>query len=157
MAQTTKRLKTICLSALLLSVCSGCVAFVPLIEPDKSHDQTVVYHGRIPAERHQGNVRKSREATRLEHFVKRLDDPKAVVRTHAVFWLGEMGPTAAAAAPRIAALLVSDESPWVRRASAKALPKIVGSDARPALTSALRDRDRWVAHSAKNALQQINS
>lgn len=50
-----------------------------------------------------------------------------------------------------------DASKWVRRAAAKSLGKIGTRDVIGPLTAALSDRDKWVAHSAANALQRLRA
>jgi len=59
--------------------------------------------------------------------------------------------------PPLVQALKYDESKWVRRAAAKSLGKIGSRAVIQPLTEALRDRDRWVAHSAANALKALRA
>ncbi len=129
-------------SACLSITLSGCFVVVPLIEPDEQAklSGTYVFQNRpIPFSK-----TKQRKTTgaRLDDLIARLSHREAVVRTHAAFWIGELGPEASRAVPMLISRL-HDESNWVRRACAKALGKIGARSALPALRQAIGDKDRF--------------
>ena len=101
--------------------------------------------------------RKSSSAQgRLRRLIADLKNSDDVVRTHAATDLGMMGGNATEAVDPLVFALERDESKWVRRAAAKALGKIGTTRGAAALQKATRDKDHWVAHSAKNALARLS-
>lgn len=145
---------------------NGCFVLVPFVHPDYKTRGAPVARAAdadIPAAAvcpftgpSRGAMKRPVPANRGEKLVKELSHPEAVVRTHAAFWLGEMGTEAHSAVPNLINCL-SDESNWVRRACAKALGKIGSSSAVKPLTKTLKDSDKYVAHSAANALKKIGT
>ena len=132
---------------------SSCVAVVPFVEPDQQAT------GKLECNSCRASLR-YREAkfavkeSRYERLLKQLQAPSDVNRAHAAYWLGEMRGNAVRASPQLVFAL-SDQSIWVRRAAAKALGKIGDEKSLPALKSARNDKDKFVADSAKLAVQNF--
>lgn len=122
------RLRLIPLVSLL--VFSGCAALLPFVEPDQqgpgfSTDERRFSMQSAPRKLPtRQNVRRPDRLTTLIHNLKHGND---VTRTHAAYWLGELGAQATPAIPTLNGALLNDDSRWVRRASAKALGKIRSS------------------------------
>ena len=93
--------------------------------------------------------------TQVQRLVKQLQAETDVARTHAASDLGTLGLTARKAVVPLAYVLRHDESKWVRRAAAKSLGKIGTPEVVEPLRRATQDRDKWVAHSARNALTKV--
>lgn len=140
---------------------SGCVAFVPFIEPDEqalSNGACLSCRdvARREAERNYTPKPPRKKVDRFTKLLNQLDSDAPVNRAHAAFWLGEMHQSAKPAVPALIARL-SDENKWVRRASAKALGKIGDERADKPLHLSARDSDPFVAESAKNALKTLKT
>ncbi len=186
-------------SVTLAGTLSGCVAFVPLIEPDYQPKQGLfgpVATETCPVTGEQlsaqpasqdsaswmGRTRKTptqnldideaeafvaahvpskpraradKRKVKLSKLIRQLKADTAVARTHAASDIGFMGPYAVHAVGPLAFALRHDDSKWVRRAAAKSLGKIGSEEVVAPLRRALNDRNKWVAHSAGNALRRV--
>ncbi len=141
---------------------SGCFVLVPLAEPDAQ----ALAGGKCLSCRRQAAEQDARSyyprtnrlgaprEGRVAKLLRQLESPRAVNRAHAAYWLGELGTDATAAVPGLITHL-SDNDKWVRRAAAKALGKIGDSRAKEPLKVAGRDRDHFVAESARKALNRF--
>jgi HEAT repeat protein len=89
----------------------------------------------------------------LDPMVGLLRDREAAIRACAAWALGEMDY--AQAAPALAACLVRDMDPDVRRAAAQSLSKMARPEHRSALESASVDADRWVAEWCRRGLDRL--
>ena len=169
---------------LLTSALSGCVVFVPLIESDFKAEDRVVVAGvfeyenpeLVPAALKQFDEYSEAQSfvaahrtrpeptrptpemirnARLARLINKLSADTAVSRTHAASDIGVLGSSARSAINPLARVLATDENKWVRRAAAKSLGKIGTQNVIEPLTKACSDKDKWVAHSAKNALRMV--
>ncbi len=93
--------------------------------------------------------------TRVDSLISQLGHSNDVVRTHAATDLGMLGSKAQRAVVPLSNALERDSSKWVRRAAVKALAKIGTPDVLGPLTLALHDSNKYVAHSAKQALRRL--
>jgi hypothetical protein len=150
---------TLCLGAAL----NGCAAFLPLVEPDaigrgesaiiSAPPKTISLTRGVPGRT--GPRKMSKDERRLAKWVKQLETGSEVERTHAAFWIGEQRQAATHTLPLLSSKAVNDQSAWVRRACVKALGKVGGVASVPPLKRALRDSNKWVAHSAANVLRRM--
>lgn len=129
---------------------SGCVALVPLVNPDPQA-QGISSCSSCRASMRYREAKFAVKESRYEKLLKQLQSPSDVDRAHAAFWLGELGADGIRATPKLVVAL-SDTSNWVRRAAAKALGKIGDPKSLPALKAATGDPDKFVAQSAKSAV-----
>jgi len=90
-----------------------------------------------------------------EQLIAQLQRGSAAERTCAATDLGSLRSNKNELLSYLAFALRNDESKWVRRAAAKSLGKLRLTAAIAPLTEALKDSDRWVAHSAANALAAL--
>lgn len=178
---------------------SGCVALVPLIEPDyqpkqglfgpvqsseacplpqtqlnaqpatkrilkskpirvtsEQSDQMAEAQAFVAAHVEPERKRRvNKRQARLQKLIRQLKAVTAVARTHAASDIGFMGSYAVSAVAPLSFALKYDDNKWVRRAAAKSLGKIGGAEVVAPLRGALRDRNKWVAHSAGNALRKV--
>ena len=99
-----------------------------------------------------------REAASAAHYARLLEQLRstnAAQRTCAATDLGRIDGRRNETVAHLSFILKNDSSKWVRRAAAKSLGRIGTREVVAPLTAALSDRDKWVAHSAANALQQV--
>lgn len=90
----------------------------------------------------------------VEALIRALDDPQGGVRNNVAYALGEFGPAAGAAAPRLTEMLASDPAPRYRGMAGHALGRI-GVPSAPvisALTEAFWSEEINVAGGATNGL-----
>lgn len=98
----------------------------------------------------------SRRPDRVTSLLAQLEDPNAAKRTSAATDLARLQPAETdRAVPLLVSRLQNDESKWVRRACARTLGVLGGESAEQALQKARRDRDPYVAHTAKNSLRAL--
>jgi len=166
---------------LTCSFLGGCVAVVPLIEPDEGAKNPPVPYsvsvvcptcgkGGSKAYSDSPWTAKKRvlaqcpvtsNCAQTKHKVAmlrtQLKHSDCAVRTRAASGLGDFGPQAVGAISELVKVVKADQCKWARRSSVKALAKI-SSEPRviEALSHATRDKDRWVAHSATEALKKID-
>lgn len=155
------------------STLSGCVAFVPYLQPDAQargdgpkkvcpisgftpgipgpDGDAPVSHSQPPAQ----DQRRSRTEASVQRLISQLADKEPAVRTGAATDLGSFGAAAESAVEPLAKAVRQDPSEWVRRAAVKSLAKIGTPGVVEPLRLALNDRNKWVAHSATNALRKL--
>ena len=144
--------------ALFISLCSltGCF-LVPLVEPDaqaRGEKTCSICRGALRYSASQRVGSTSGVASKVSRLTNQLQSAEAVNRAHAAYWLGELGANSQTAVPQLIVAL-ADGDKWVRRASAKALGKIGDRAAVVPLRVAARDKDPFVAESAKRALKGL--
>lgn len=118
---------------------------------DREAQAFVALHSTRPA------TRPLRAEQRLARLLTQLRQGSEVARTHAATDIGMMGLGAKTAVDELSYAVRYDNSKWVRRSAVKSLAKISGPEVVAPLEHALQDRDRYVAHSAKNALRKVRS
>lgn len=84
-----------------------------------------------------------------------LDSPNDAQRTRAVTELLHLNDNNPDVISKLESLVVTDDSKWVRRASVKALAKLSGRDSLSTLKYAKKDKDKWVRHSATEAIKNL--
>lgn len=149
--------KTTIVTLIMLGM-SGCVVFVPLIEDDPFSTHVEVPATPLPSSSYRKTVQLDRAVrpSKVEKLIRSLQTGDPAARTNAATMLGYQNPVE----PRsIDALITAlhDDSKNVRRASVKALGRLKAQKAVPHLVAALRDRDKYVAHSAAGALRKIGT
>jgi len=154
---------TLKLIPLLISL-SGCAVFVPFVEPDEEVKkpspvrEVNCHHNSAHKSKFIRQVPQNKfvkRPSRLEQLKQKLNSADSTTRAHAAFWIGEMKNNAHPAIPLLISRLQDDDNAWVRRASAKALGKIGAKEALPALYQAKNDTNKYVAHSATNAITAL--
>lgn len=136
----------------------GCVVFVPLIEEDPFSTQVEVPSSPLPSSSYRRTVKVSRtlRPSKVDKLIRSLQTGDSAARTNAATTLSYMQPIESRAVDALIQAL-SDTSKNVRRAAVKALGRLKAKRAVPHLAVALRDRDKYVAHSAKGALKKIGT
>lgn len=154
--QRMLRSYSLLVAPLLLScvMLSGCFVLVPFIEPD---EQATCHRCRVTEATTQSPLRQKKHSQssvdKTARLIAQLASSREVDRTHAAFWLGETG--SASALTPLVNLLQSDRSKWVRRACVKALAKLGDPRALDPLMRATKDKDPFVASSARSAYSAL--
>ena len=157
-------------SIFLLSFClalNGCFLAVPYIETDRQARECKVCNQTASVtsltDRSETEPRliarkgPLRRGAGFSELTDKLVNGNEIERTHAAFELGEDGQKASGALPLLSNAIRYDRSSWVRRAAVKAVEKIDPAAAQKILPTALGDSDRWVVHSARNALRRLRA
>ena len=136
----------------VLNATVGCVALLPLIEPDhRAATQSNPELGGASS-RH-SPARRLRDP--IVAVIKQLENGDAAARTRAATTLGEYpGRVDDSIGPLIRA--TEDPSKNVRRAAVKALARLKDSRGVAPIRQRLKDPDPFVRESARNALRQLN-
>jgi hypothetical protein len=176
-------LKTIFTLIMLAGFTSGCAVLIPFVESksqvpavdsDDLFDDQLPLQAFISVPPPSARTASVQELPPLEnHFaitgaraksdvlyrqlVLQLKNPDAAKRTCAATELASLNRNKGDLIPHLVHALRYDQSKWVRRAAAKSLGKIGSKDVIQPLMQAQNDRDKWVAHTATNALQQARS
>jgi HEAT repeat protein len=150
-------MRTIVVLFLTLTL-SGCF-IIPLVEPDSQarlNGECQVCEARASL-RHNSQVSAAKQkSSKLDKLIRQLNSDKPVDRAHAAYWLGEMSQGAVPAVPTLITAL-QDSNNWVRRASAKALGKIGDRRALEPLKALKKDKDKFVAETASNAVRNLTN
>jgi hypothetical protein len=101
--------------------------------------------------------RRAKSDQLYRQLVRQLKNPDPAKRTCAATDLSRLNRSSGDLIPHLVRALRTDNSKWVRRAAVKSLGRIGTRAVIAPLTAALNDRDRWVAHSAANALQGVRT
>ena len=129
---------------------NGCFLMLPLIESDRAKKSRADEENAVPRSIMARGLPKSDPVRK--HLLQ-LDSADAAARTRAATSLGDLGPSARPALPRLI-LALRDDSKNVRRAAVKALEKVGGPEIEAPLIDKLRDRDKYVRESAANVLRR---
>lgn len=139
---------------------SGCVVLVPLFEEDpfavRMDEPPAPVINAVAQRRQAVSVLRAPKPSKSTLLIRSLKNGDPAARTNAATSLGYLAPPSNAAVQALIAAL-SDESKNVRRAAVKALGRLRIQRAVPYLARALRDRDKYVAHSAAGALRKIGT
>ena len=92
--------------------------------------------------------------SRIQIALSNLYHERDAIRASAATELGFIAQGRPGVAKSLREATWKDRSKWVRRAAVKAIYKLEGRKAFPTLRNALKDKDPWVAHSAKNILNR---
>ncbi len=149
-------MKTEVFRNLLLAACGatclqGCIAFVPLIEPDNTGQPAV------SATNDLGTARRTHRHARrdpIPSLIRQLEQGDAAARTRAASTLGEYPTRRDETIPHLAQA-TQDSSKNVRRAAVKALAVLKDPRAIAPIRKCLKDPDPFVRESARNALKRL--
>ncbi|MFN8390029.1 MAG: HEAT repeat domain-containing protein [Bdellovibrionota bacterium] len=176
-------LKTFCTLFVLAGFTTGCAVLIPFVEPksqvpavetDELFDPEIPLQAFINVPSPVAQAVGTRELPPLANnlaitparaksdvlyrqLIEQLKSPDAAKRTCAATELASLNRKRSDLIPHLVRALRYDQSKWVRRAAAKSLGKIGSKDVIQPLMQAQNDRDKWVAHTATNALQQARS
>lgn len=138
------------LIAIFLLSQTACFVLLPFVEQDSVAKQEEPLSCQLE-EQKQKVVR----VNPVDKALKNLTSYNDAVRTTAATELGYLGVPRADVLEALRTATWKDRSKWVRRAAVKSVSKLAGKNAIPTLKNALKDRDPWVVHSAKQSLARL--
>ena len=138
---------------LVLLLQSSCFVFVPFIKQD-GLSSNLNRQGRYHRELSPCLLNQQKRPSKIQIALLNLNHSRDAVRTTAVTELGVIAHGRPGVVKLLREATWRDPSKWVRRAAVKAVYKLEGKKSYPTLRNALKDKDPWVVHSAKNLLNK---
>jgi len=143
---------------LILLFQSSCFVFVPFIKQDGLSSNVKGYQRLLKREKGKELssclLNEQKRPDKVQVALSNLNHERDAVRATAVTELGFIAHGRPGIIKVLREATWKDPSKWVRRAAVKAIYKLEGKRAYPTLRNALRDKDPWVVHSAKNLLNR---
>ena len=146
-------LKSIMLIFFLLFQTS-CFVFVPFIKQDGKYLEKTNsgYGSELSRNLSTCKLVEQTRPSNIQVALSNLYHERDAIRASAATELGLIAHGRPAVIKSLREATWKDRSKWVRRAAVKAIYKLEGRKAFPTLRNALKDKDPWVVHSARNIL-----
>ena len=137
---------------LFLLIQTSCFVLVPFIKQDSQPQDRARLTRRNDFSA--CSIVRYTRTSRIQQELRNLEHHRDAVRSTAATELGFIGHGRPDVIKALKTATWKDPSKWVRRAAVKSLYKLQGKASIPTLKNALKDKDPWVVHSARNLIHK---